>query len=86
MPEFSVEDGQTLGKECTGLAIYLFSYVKSMTKRSFFDFLGMNLSGAHTSEVSFGPSHLIISCFSRLSRSCWACSLMCKGIVLGLNL
>ena len=75
-----------LGKEWTGLAMYLLSEVKSMTKRSFFDFLGTNPAGAYTLEVSLGPSRLIIPCLSRSSRSCWACSLICSGIVLGLNL
>ena len=75
-----------LGKEWTGLAMYLLSEVKLMTKCNFFNFLGTNPAGAHTSEVSLGPSRLIIPCFSRLSRSCWACSFMCSGIVLGLNL
>ena len=73
------------GKLCTGLSMYLFNDVKSITNLNFFDFLGMNPACAHTSEVSLGSSLRIIPCFTRSSNSCLACALMCIGIARGLK-
>lgn len=74
------------GKLCTSHSIYVLSDVKSITNLNFFDFLGTKPACAHSSDVSFGSSLRIIHRFTRSSKSCLACVLMCKGIVWGLNL
>merc|ERR1711867_429465 len=59
---------------------------KSITTRNFFDFLGTNPAGVQTSDVSLGPSLLIMPCSTKLSSNSCAWALICIGIVLGLNL